>query len=67
MIQVIVTDLDNTLLRSDQLISERTIDVLKRCQARGIAVVFATARSTPSASRMLEQFTPDIFIGYGGY
>ena len=66
MIRMIVTDLDNTLLRSDKSISEYTIEVLKKCQARGIKVVFATARSTKSASRVLEQFAPDGFIGYGG-
>jgi len=66
MIQMIVTDLDNTLLRSDKSISEHTIAVLKECQTKGIKVVFATARSTQSAARLLEQFTPDIFVGYGG-
>ncbi|MCL2409628.1 MAG: Cof-type HAD-IIB family hydrolase [Oscillospiraceae bacterium] len=66
MIKIIVTDLDNTLLRSDKSISDRTITVLKECRTKGIKIVFATARSTQSASRFLEQFTPDIFVGYGG-
>jgi predicted HAD superfamily phosphohydrolase YqeG len=33
MTKMIITDLDNTLLRSDKTISEYTIDVLKRCQS----------------------------------
>ena len=66
MTQMIVTDLDKTLLRSDSYISEHTISVLKKCQSKGIKIAFATARSTQSASRFLDQFTPDIFIGYGG-
>ena len=65
-IKMIVTDLDDTLLRSDKTISEYTIAALKKCQARGIKIAFATARSLRAASRMRAQFEPDVFIGYGG-
>jgi Cof subfamily protein (haloacid dehalogenase superfamily) len=65
-IKMVVTDLDNTLLRSDKYISDYTISVLSNCQAKNIKVVFATARSTQAASKFLDMFTPDIFIGYGG-
>jgi len=65
-IKMIITDLDETLLYTDKSISEYTISVLERCRAKGIKVVFATARSPKSASKILAQFTPDIFIGYGG-
>jgi len=65
-IKMIITDLDETLLTSDKRISEHTISVLEKCRLKGIKIVFATARSTQSASKMLEQFMPDIFIGYGG-
>ena len=66
MIKLIVTDLDNTLLRSDKSISEYTISILRRCQGKGIRIAFATARSAQSAARFLDMFAPDIFIGYGG-
>ncbi len=66
MIKMIITDLDNTLLRSDKSISEYTISILKRYQEKGVIITFATARSTQAAARFLDQFTPDIFIGYGG-
>ena len=66
MIRLIVTDLDDTLLRSDKTISARTIEVLRRCQTRGIKIAFATARSARAASRMRAQFEPDVFAGYGG-
>ncbi|MDD4295902.1 MAG: HAD family hydrolase [Ruminiclostridium sp.] len=66
MIKMIITDLDNTLLRSDKSISEYTISTLMKYQDKGIKVGFATARSKQSSSRFLNQFTPDIFIGYGG-
>jgi Cof subfamily protein (haloacid dehalogenase superfamily) len=63
---MIITDLDNTLLRSEKYISDYTISVLKKCQQRGIMIVFATARSTHASMLFLHQFKPDIFVGYGG-
>jgi Cof subfamily protein (haloacid dehalogenase superfamily) len=65
-IKMIVTDLDNTLIRSDGTISEYTVSTLKKCQKKGIIMVFATARSTQAASRFLDIFMPNVFIGYGG-
>jgi len=66
MIKLIVTDLDNTLLRSDKTISRYTASVLEKCRKKGIMIAYATARSKQSASRFIDMFTPDIFIGYGG-
>jgi len=66
MIQAIVTDLDKTLLRNGAFISDYTISILRECQQKNIKIVFATARSTQAASRIFEQFMPDIFVGYGG-
>ncbi|MDR3314575.1 MAG: HAD-IIB family hydrolase [Oscillospiraceae bacterium] len=43
-IQMIVTDLDRTLLHTDKSISDYTVQVLRRCRAAGIKIVFATAR-----------------------
>ena len=65
-IKMIVTDLDDTLLRSEKYISDYTIEILKKCQSVGIKIVFATARSVQATSRYLEQFTPDILVSYGG-
>jgi len=66
MIEMIVLDLDQTLLHTDKTISSYSISVLQACRSKGILVAFATARSTQAASKMLAQFTPDIFMGYGG-
>jgi len=66
MIKMVITDLDDTLLHSDKSISAYTISVLRQCQAKGIRVVFATARSTQASARFLTQFMPDVFVGYGG-
>jgi len=64
--KMIITDLDDTLLTSDKTISEYTKNTLKKCQAAGIIIAFATARSTQAAAMFLDMFTPDVFIGYGG-
>jgi len=63
---MIVTDLDDTLLRNDKSVSDHTVSVLARCRAAGIKIVFATARSSQSASKYFKSFAPDVFIGYGG-
>lgn len=43
-IQMIVTDLDGTLLNDERNVSAYTFDVLNRCRETGIKVIFATAR-----------------------
>ena len=43
-IRLIATDLDGTLLRADETISERSRQALERAQAAGITVVLATGR-----------------------
>ena len=40
-IKMIVTDLDNTLLRSDKTISEYTASIFNRCRDTSIKIVFA--------------------------
>ncbi|MCL2545790.1 MAG: Cof-type HAD-IIB family hydrolase [Oscillospiraceae bacterium] len=58
-IKLIVTDLDGTLLREDKTISDYTQDVLRRVQARGIKVAYATGRGCHS----VELFPPGMFDG----
>jgi hydroxymethylpyrimidine pyrophosphatase-like HAD family hydrolase len=43
-IKMVVTDLDNTLLRHDKTVSKYTVDVFRRIRERGILTAFATAR-----------------------
>jgi len=47
-IKMIVTDLDGTLLRSDETVSERTISTFKRCRDSGLKVIYATGRGASS-------------------
>jgi len=46
---MIVTDLDGTLLHTDETISEYSLNVLKRCREAGIKVIYATGRGERSA------------------
>jgi len=59
-IKMIVVDLDDTLLRNDKTVSERTVGALKKCREKGIKVVYATARGQ-SAQVLVSS---DLFDGY---
>lgn len=64
--RLIVTDLDDTLLRRDKTLSPYTLDVLKRCQEKGLLIAFDTARSENNARTFIAQANPDIVISCGG-
>ena len=62
-----VSDLDGTLLRSDQRLSPFTVDTLNRLIERGMLFSYATARSYITASRVTAGITPPIpVITYNG-
>ena len=63
---MIVTDLDRTLLRPDKTLSAYTVDVLHACQAKGLLVVFATARSEDASKRFVAAVQPDGLVSNGG-
>lgn len=65
-IKMIVTDLDNTLLRYDKSISDRTVKTFARLRERGILTLFATSRAMRAAARFRKMITPDIDIASGG-
>jgi len=68
-IKLIVTDLDNTLLRNDKTISEYSADVLKRARETGILIAFATARDFRFVTEFISPasgFIPDILISDNG-
>ena len=60
MIKMIVTDLDETLLRTDKSISKYTIDIIKRVQNKGIKIIFATARG----DSLISLIPIELFDGY---
>ena len=62
-----LSDLDGTLLRSDQRLSPFTIDTLNGLIERGMLFSYATARSYITASRVTAGITPPIpVITYNG-
>jgi len=64
MTKMIITDLDNTLLRNDKTISHYTASVLNKCRQNNIKIVFATAR--PARVAQHDIFTPDAIIADNG-
>ena len=68
-IQLIVLDLDGTLLTSDKTITARTKDVLARAMAHGVTVTIATGRMLRSAlyfARLIGSDAPVVCCN-GGY
>lgn len=55
-----VSDLDGTLLRSDQTISAFTIQAIDALRARGMIFSYATARSYPTAMKVTPDIAPEI-------
>jgi len=65
-IKMIVTDLDNTLLRSDKTISAYTKSVFARLRERGIKIVFATARPKRTINHFMDDIPADAVIVHNG-
>ena len=53
-VELIIIDLDGTLLRSDLTVGERTIEAIDKAQKRGIAVSFATGRMVSASAKYIE-------------
>lgn len=66
MPRLILTDLDDTLLRTDKTLSDRTADALRRCREAGMLVGFCTARGESNILRFTERIQPDAVISSGG-
>ncbi|HBB29208.1 MAG TPA: Cof-type HAD-IIB family hydrolase [Clostridiales bacterium] len=65
-VKMIVTDLDETLLRTDKTISKKTIEILHKCQMYGVVIVIATARFWIGAERYINVICPDYAITADG-
>jgi len=64
--KLLLFDLDDTLLRSDKLISQRTLEALRKCREKGILIGISTSRSVHNCMAFLAELTPDLFIASGG-
>lgn len=58
--KLVATDLDGTLLRSDDTVSERTRDALTAATAAGAAHIIVTGRAVPWTRHILDD------LGYEG-
>lgn len=68
-VKLVVTDLDNTLLRRDKTVNDYTVSVFKRLRERGVMVAFATARYFRTVEEWIIPaigFRPDIVISLNG-
>ena len=53
--QLFVTDLDGTLLNSEQKLSDYTVETLNRLIDKGLPITFSTSRSFYTTSMMLNR------------
>lgn len=65
-IELIVLDLDGTLLRSDKTISGVTLDALERARRAGVKIAFASARSEKAMLPYISAVNPDAVISNCG-
>jgi len=66
MNKLLLFDLDDTLLRSDKTISDRTKLSLKKCKDKGYLIGISTSRSEHNCIPFLKDISPDILISSGG-
>ncbi len=66
MTEIILTDLDHTLLRQDGSISENTLRVITKCREQGILFAIATARYRIGAEKYIDMLCPDYEITTDG-
>ncbi len=66
MKKLLLFDLDDTLLRSDKTISDKTLSALKMCRESGYIIGVSTSRSESNSSFFLKELSPEIVISSGG-
>jgi len=65
-IQMIITDLDKSLLNNERQITEYTKDIFQECIKEGIIVVFATARPLRTTKLFFSSIKPNAAICHCG-
>lgn len=65
-IKMIITDLDGTLLYSDETLPKESIDIVNRYKEKGVLFVVATSRSIASAKKITDALNPNAIISSGG-
>ncbi len=62
MVKLIVTDLDGTLLKKEDIVSDNTVAALKEADAAGIKIAVATGRSYSSSKKIIAQLPIDKYV-----
>ncbi|MBQ1617176.1 MAG: HAD family hydrolase [Ruminococcus sp.] len=64
--ELLLFDLDGTLLDSQKRISAKNLKAIEKCRSRGIMIGIATARSESTCARFTERIKPDLLISNSG-
>ena len=64
--QILIFDLDGTLLRNDKTLSEYTLEILFKCKKCGYLIGISTSRGEQNCLGFLREMKPDILISSGG-
>ena len=64
--KAVIVDLDRTLLRTNKTISEYTLEIMRKCHAKGIAIMAATARPERSILTYQKQICFDAITTLNG-
>ena len=65
-VELLLFDLDGTLLRSDKTISAAVLAVLRDCRRQGLPIGICTARGEQNSLVFLRELQPDFLIVSGG-
>ncbi|MFS0917292.1 Cof-type HAD-IIB family hydrolase [Brevibacillus sp. 179-C 1.1 NHS] len=64
--QIVFFDIDGTLLNTDHLIPQTTVDAVEKLKQNGVHVAIATGRSPYHLRPIAEQLGIDTFVGFNG-
>lgn len=62
VVELLLFDLDGTLLKTDKTISERVLSALRECREKGYLIGISTSRSEQNCLSFLGDLSPDILI-----
>lgn len=64
--KLLLFDLDDTLLRSDKIISKHTLEVLEKCREQGYLIGVSTSRGETNSLLYISELRPEVIICSGG-
>ena len=64
--KLLLFDLDGTLLRSDKIISDISIETLEKCHKTGLLIGVSTSRSQQNSLKYIAELAPEIIVSSGG-